>query len=232
MRFQSKPLKKQEGSYMDVMSAMRQRRSTRAYLGREVSRGDIDEILSCAGLAPSAINLQPWEFIVTYGAEKERLVRRLLRARRERQVQCGSGADKPLPERIGRRAKDAMAVMEPHISALGLSFNQFIEEGSCSFYGAPVVIIVVIDKLFPAIRYLDVGLAVSYLLLAAQAKGLATCPIGLITAYSDDISQMLNISEDKKIILGISLGYADEHSPANAFRTGRADLEEIVSWYE
>jgi nitroreductase len=95
-----------------------------------------------------------------------------------------------------------------------------------------VAIIVVIDKLFPAIRYLDVGLAVSYLLLAAHAKGLATCPIGLIAAYNDDISQMLNISEEKEILLGISLGYADENSPANAFRTRRADLKEIVTWYE
>jgi nitroreductase len=43
---------------------------------------------------------------------------------------------------------------------------------------------------------------------------------------------MLNISEDKEILLGISLGYADENSPANAFRTGRADLKEIVTWYE
>jgi nitroreductase len=156
---------------MDTISAMRQRRSSRAYLNKEVSRRDIEEILSCAALAPSAINLQPWEFIVTYGDEKERLVRRLLKARRERQVKCGSGTDKPLPARISERAKAAMAVMEPHISALGLTFNQFIEEGSCSFYGAPVAIIVVIDKLFPATRYLDVGLAVAYLLLAAQEKG-------------------------------------------------------------
>jgi nitroreductase len=214
------------------MKAMQQRKSTRAYLARDVSRRDIEEILACAALAPSAINLQPWEFIVTHGEEKERLVRRLLKARQERQVRCGSGAEKPLPERISRRAKEAMAVMEPHVAAHGLTFNRFIEEGSCSFYGAPVAIIVVIDKRFPAIRYLDVGLAVAYLLLAAQAKGLGTCPIGLITAYQDDISRMLNISEDKEILLGISLGYADESSPANAFRTGRADLKETVTWYE
>jgi nitroreductase len=217
---------------MDVLSAMQQRKSARAYLAKEVSRRDIAEILACAARAPSAINLQPWEFIVIYGDEKQRLVRRLLKAQRERQVKCGSGADRPLPEHINRRAKEAMAVMEPPISASGMTFNRFIEEGSCSFYGAPVAIIVVIDKRFPAIRYLDVGLAVSYLLLAAQAKGLATCPIGLITAYQDDISQMLSIPEEKAILLGISLGYADESSPANAFRTGRADLNEIVTWYE
>lgn len=217
---------------MDIFSAMQQRKSTRAYLAKEVSRRDIEEILSCAALAPSAINLQPWEFIVTYGEEKERLVRRLLKARLERQVRCGPGTEKPLPEKISLRAKEAMGAMEPHISAAGHDFNRFIEEGSCSFYGAPVAVIVVIDKLFPAVRYLDVGLAVSYLLLAAHAKGLGTCPIGLITAYSDDISNMLNIPDGKEILLGISLGYADENSQVNAFRTRRVNLKETVTWYE
>ncbi|MFO7665599.1 MAG: nitroreductase [Desulfobacterales bacterium] len=217
---------------MDILEAMQQRKSTRAYLAKAVSRRDIEEILACASLAPSAINLQPWEFIITHGEEKARLVRRLLKARSERMVRCGPGTEKPLPEKISRRAAEAMAVMEPEISTLGMTFNQFIEEGSCSFYGAPVAIILVIDKLFPVVRYLDVGLAVSYLLLAAHAKGLATCPIGLITAYKEDIAQVLNISEEKEILLGISLGYADESSPANSFRTRRADLQEIVTWYE
>jgi nitroreductase len=217
---------------MDILKAMQQRKSARAYLAKSVSRRDIEEILACASLAPSAINLQPWEFIITYGEEKDRLVRRLLKARSERMVKCGPGTDKPLPEKISRRAAEAMAVMAPEISTLGLTFNQFIEEGSCSFYGAPVAIIVAIDKLFPVVRYLDIGLAVSYLLLAAQAKGLATCPIGLITAYKEDIAQVLNISEEKEILLGISLGYADESSPANAFRTRRVDLQEIATWYE
>ncbi len=217
---------------MDILKAMQQRKSSRAYLVKEVSRRDIEEILAFASLAPSAINLQPWEFIITYGEEKDRLVRQLTKARSERMVKCGPGTEKPLPEKISRRAAEAMAVMEPKISAMGLTFNQFIEEGSCSFYGAPVAIIVAIDKLFPVVRYLDVGLAVSYLLLAAQAKGLATCPIGLITAYNEDIAQLLNIPEEKEILLGISLGYADESSPANAFRTGRVNLQEIVTWFE
>jgi len=217
---------------MDILKAMQQRKSVRAYLAKEVSRRDIEEILTCASLAPSAINLQPWEFIITYGEEKDRLVRQLIKAKSERLVKCGPGTDKPLPGKISRRASEAMAVMEPKISDLGLTFNQFIEEGSCSFYGAPVAIIVAIDKLFPVVRYLDVGLAVSYLLLAAQAKGLSTCPIGLITAYNENIAQVLNIPEEKEILLGISMGYADESSPVNAFRTRRVDLKEIVTWYE
>ncbi len=217
---------------MDVFIALKERKSTRAYLAREVSRHDIEEIVASAALAPSAINLQPWEFIVTHGEEKDRLVRRLLKARAEKVVTCGPGTDKPLPERFSRRGKEALADMAPHIAVLGHTFNEFIEAGSCSFYGAPVAIIATIDKLFPPIRYLDVGLAVSYLLLAAQAKGLATCPIGLIRDYNEAIAEVLDIPEEKEILLGIALGYADQASPANAFRTGRAELGEIVNWYE
>ena len=217
---------------MDIFTAMKERKSARAYLDKPVSKRDIEEIFVCAGLAPSAINLQPWEFIITHGEEKDRLVRCLNKARAERQVTCGPGTAKPLPEKFSRRSGKALEIMAPKISALGLDFNQFIEEGSCSFYGAPLAVIVAIDRIFPQLRYLDVGLAVSYLLLAAHAKGLASCPIGLITAYADDIAQVLNIPEDKEIILGIALGYADETSPANAFRTERVGVKEIVTWYE
>ena len=122
--------------------------------------------------------------------------------------------------------------MEPSISETGMTFNRFIEEGSCSFYNAPVAIIVAIDKVFPPIRYLDVGLSISYLLLAAHARGLATCPIGLIVAYAHDIADVLNISPEKEILLGIALGYADETAPANNFKTGREELSEILRWYE
>lgn len=217
---------------MDVFSAMKDRRSVRAYLDKPVSRAEIEEIFHYAGMAPSAINLQPWEYIIVYGTEKNRLVRRLKRVHAERKISCGPGTASPLPEIFRNRSRRASQAMQPKISEIGLEFNQFIEEGSCSFYGAPVAIIVSIDRLFPKLRYLDVGLSVSYLLLAAQAKGLATCPIGLISSYGDEITEVLDISEDKEIVLGIALGYADPKSPVNNFKTDRVSPDEIRFWYE
>jgi nitroreductase len=122
--------------------------------------------------------------------------------------------------------------MAPKVVEMGLEFNQFVEEGSCSFYGAPIAIIVTIDRLFPKLRYLDVGLSVSYLLLAAQARGLATCPIGLVTAYGEEIADALDLPDNKEIVLGIALGYADTHSPINRFKTERENLDAFRSWYE
>jgi len=217
---------------MDVLTAMRQRSSVRAYLDKPVSRVTVEAVFEYAGLAPSAINLQPWEFVVTYGDEKDRLVRRLQKTHAERNVSCGPGTSEPLPDIFAERSRRALKVMEPKIAQPGMPFNRFIEDGSCSFYGAPIAIIVTIDRVFPLIRYLDVGLSVSYLLLAAHAKGLATCPIGLITAYADDIADVLSISSQKEILLGIAMGYADEASSANDFKTEREPISEILNWYE
>jgi len=217
---------------MDVFSAMKNRRSARAYLDKPVSRADVEDILHHAAMAPSAINVQPWEYVIVYGKEKDRLVRRLQKAHAERKISCGPGTAIPLPETFKNRSRRASKAMQPGVAELGLEFNQFVEQGSCSFYGAPIAIIVTLDRLFPKIRYLDVGLGVAYLLLAAQAKGLATCPIGLITAYAEEIADVLAISENKEIILGVALGYADPQSPINQFKTERENLDAIRVWYE
>jgi len=217
---------------MNVFSAMANRQSARAYLSKPVARADIEDILKYAGMAPSAINLQPWEYVVLYGEEKDRLVQQLKRAHAERNISCGPGTENPLPDVFKNRSRRASQAMAPKVAEMGLKFNQFVEEGSCSFYGAPIAIIVTLDRLFPKIRYLDVGLSVSYLLLAAQAKGLATCPIGLVTAYGDEIAGALDISHNKEIVLGIALGYGDTQSPINCFKTERENLDAFRSWYE
>jgi len=217
---------------MDVFEIMKQRRSVRKYLDKPVSRADIEDLIRCAGSAPSAINLQPWEYVVTYGEEKDRLIRRLKKVHAMKNVSCGPGTSTPLPEKITDRSRRALKVMEPQIAKLNIPFNQFVEGGSCSFYGAPVVVIVLIDKIFPKLRYLDVGLSVSYLFLAAEAKGLSTCPVGLITAYGDDIKEVLNISPEKEVLLAVCLGYEDKTAPENDFKTDREPLNEILTWYE
>jgi len=217
---------------MDIFTVMTERRSTRAYQAKPVARADIEAVVHYAGLAPSAINLQPWEYVAVYGEEKERLVRRLKKVHAERNVSCGPGTAAPLPDKFARRSRAASRIMAPRVAELGLPFNRFIEEGSCAFYGAPVAIIVTIDTVFPKIRYLDLGLSIAYLLLAAEAKGLSTCPIGLITAYAADIADVLSIPAHKEIVLGIALGYADAASPVNRFKTGRADQSEVLCWYE
>jgi nitroreductase len=114
----------------------------------------------------------------------------------------------------------------------GTSFQDFINEGSCNFYGAPTAIIIVIDKVFSSARLTDTGIILGYLVLAAHAMGLATCPIGLITAFDEEIREQLNLSEEKEVVIGIAVGYRDPSSGVNKVRTERAPLDDLVKWRE
>jgi nitroreductase len=215
---------------MDLFAAIQTRRSCRAYLPDPVSRELIAELLGWAGKAPSAINVQPWEFIVVAGEEKERLARRILKAHREKKVSCGPGTSRPLPEPWTGRQRRLYGAMKEIGDPLGLDLNQFVGEGSCRFYGAPAALLVCLDRLFPPLRMLDIGLSLGYLLLAAQARGLGTCPIGLILAYEDDIKEHLNIPEEKQLLLALALGYPDPEAPMNRLQSDREDLGGLVRW--
>ncbi|MBW1773444.1 MAG: nitroreductase family protein, partial [Deltaproteobacteria bacterium] len=77
---------------MDIIDAIKERRSSRAYLDKPVARETIEQLLTLATQAPSAINLQPWEMVVVSGEEKSRLSRLLVKRMREKNISCGPGA--------------------------------------------------------------------------------------------------------------------------------------------
>ena len=216
---------------MDVLEAIRERRSTRAFLDKPVARKTLETLLSAVMRAPSAINLQPWELVVVSGDEKKRLSRLLVKRMRERDISCGPGAKKPLPEHFVERQRGLLRTIAPHLPS-DTHFELFINEGSCNFYGAPTAVILTVDDAFSSARLTDIGIMVGYILLAAHAMGLATCPIGLIAAFDDDIREELNLSEQKQVVIGIALGYGDETSPVNRARSERAPLGEVVKWRE
>jgi nitroreductase len=215
---------------MDALQAIRERRSARAFQPVPIARETVEEILRLTVNAPSANNLQPWEFVVVMDEEKDRLSRRLLKAYKEKQISCGSGAVKPLPKAIRQRGVNTLGAMKEYVEKTGGTVDSFVNEGSCNFYGAPTAIIICIDDCFSARQMVDVGAALAYLVLAAQASGLATCPIGLITDYADEIKELLNIAENKRVVIGVALGYADRENPMSQFRSSRADINELVRW--
>ncbi|RJR50162.1 MAG: nitroreductase [Desulfobacteraceae bacterium] len=216
---------------MDVIETMQQRRSTRAFLDKPVEREILERLLTIAGNAPSAINMQPWEIAVVSGAEKKRLSRILVKRMRERSISCGPGATKPLHPRFVSRQRELLNCILPHLPA-GIRFEEFINEGSCNFYGAPVAVIITLDRAFSGARFTDLGIVTGYLVLAAHEMGLGTCPIGLITAFEEEIIEELSLSEEKQVVIGIALGYPDPESPLNKARSSRADLNEVVKWRE
>ena len=217
---------------MDLLKVINERKSIRAFKTDPVPREKIEDILRLSILAPSAINLQPWEFIVVTGEEKERLSRRLMKAYREKKISCSPEAVKPLPKTYGKRGAKTLELMNPFFKEMGVNSDQFVNEGSCNFYGAPVAIIVCLDDSFSKARLVDTGVALGYFVLTAHDFGLGTCPIGLITAYEDEIKDLLDIPENKNVVIGLALGYPDWESPINRFKSQRDDLSQMIRWIE
>lgn len=75
------------------------------------------------------------------------------------------------------------------------------------------------------------GIAVGYMVLAAHNMGLGTCPIGLISAFADEIKELLNIHKQKDVIIGIGVGYPDPDSQVNLASSDRAPIHEVARFY-
>ncbi len=217
---------------MDILETIRARRSTRAFKNEPVTRELLGRILSDASKAPSAINMQPWEVHMVLGEERQRLSKRLMRAFRERGLSCGPGASRPLQEKFVERARECVGAMTPLIEQMGSDFTTYINQGSLDFYGAPAVALLFIDEAFPPERLTDIGSFMAYLVLAAAGHGLASCPIGLVKSYEDEVRDHLNIPESKMLVVSVALGKPDPAAAVNEFRSPRVDLTQFVRWID
>ena len=213
-----------------MKEAMETRRSTRVFSEKKVEKEIVEDMISLASSAPSALNLQPWEVVIVAGEEKERLSNVIRKAYNERKVPCGPGARKKMPPEFYARQREALGMMEPFINEAGHRFDTFINEGSCMFYDAPVAVLVFLDDSHSRRRMICIGVFLAHLLLAAHSLGLGTCPIGIINPYENEIREFLNIPEEKELMVGIALGYPDLDSPVNRIRTDRVDLNKMVRW--
>ena len=115
---------------MDLMQAIMERRSIRAFKQEPVPKEKVEEILNIAINAPSAINLQPWEFTVVMGEEKERLSRKLIKLYREKQISCSPGNVKPLASNFTRRGVASFELMNPFLEQMETDFNKFIRRNT------------------------------------------------------------------------------------------------------
>ncbi|MCX8023138.1 MAG: nitroreductase [Syntrophorhabdaceae bacterium] len=217
---------------MELIEAITGRKSIRAFKPDPVPKEKVEEILKVAINAPSAINLQPWDIYVVMGEERQRLSRRLIKSYREKKISCSPGNVKPLDEKLSARGAQSFRLMNPYLEEMNEEFNRFINEGSCNFYGAPVAIILCLDKAFSKARYVDIGILLGFIVLTAYGLGLGSCPIGLISAYEEDIKDVLDIPENKEVVIGIAMGYPDEKSPVNRFKSPREGIEAFVRWID
>ena len=166
------------------------------------------------------------------GAERLRLSREQLRAYRERQITCGPGTSRPVPDRFMARARECADGMTPLFERMGTDFRTYVNEESLNFYGAPAVALIFLDECFLPDRLTDIGSFMAYLVLTAAGYGLSTCPIGLVRAYEDEIKDHLNVPETKSLVISVALGKENPAASINEFRSPRVALNEFVRWID
>lgn len=212
------------------------RRSVRAYLPQPVADDVLRDLLVLARRAPSGANLQPGSFVAVRGAARQRLSDELVLAWREgrQEVEDYDYFPRPLPMSLRRRQVAAAQALYGAIEVTrdDRAGRDLQFERNFRFFDAPVALVVTIDRSFGSGGYMDLGMSLYGLMLAAQARGLATCAIGAMASYPGVIRQHLALGEDTNIVCGLALGYADLQAPVNRTTTDRSRLDEYVSWVE
>jgi len=208
------------------------RRSTRRYTDQPLPEGLLEHLLAQARQAPSGANLQPGEFISLQGDARARLSAALVNAFRQgaQEPEDYSYFPQPMPMQLRRRQ---VAAAQALYGALGAARDdraarnaQF--ERNFRFFDAPVALLVTIDARMGSGCYMDLGMCLYGLMLAAQAQGLGSCGIGAIASYPGLVRQTLGLEAGRHIVCGVALGYADPEASENAVRTERLGVGEFL----
>ncbi len=217
---------------MTVAEAITGRQSIRAYKPDPVPRETIQRILEIAGRAPSGSNMQPWRARVLTGAAKNALSAELVR--RHENGENGNWeyeyySDVWREPYLARRRKTGWGLY----GVLGIpkgdrEASRNYQGRNFEFFGAPVGMIFTIDRELARGAWLDYGMFLQNIMIAARAEGLETCPQAAFCVFHDTIQQMLSIPDTEMVVCGMALGYADPAEKVNTFRTEREDVASYV----
>jgi len=225
------PLVQREDLFiMDVIEAILTRHSVRDFGSKPVPREVVMKILEAAIRSPSGGNSQPWEVFVASGATLERI-------RKVYQECSGSGARGPggPPPQPPSHQERMATIRNERLRLLGLdpadpaSDRVFMEWGA-RLFGAPVVVVVCVDKALFSFRNLEIGLFTQTVCLAARGYGVDSLIAGMLVSQPDVIRQELEIPENLNIVIGIGLGYANPDSIINTYRSPRRPINEVVQY--
>ena len=221
---------------MELVAAIRERRSIRKFKSQDVPKSIITEILEEARWSPSWGNTQPWDLYVLTGKTLAKFKEMNLR-----QTLAGApiASDVPMLEKW----PDAMKARYGELGKVVLSAQGIKREDKdardkyyqnmVSFFDAPCLILACISRdNLVEYQMLDIGLIAQTICLVAHDKGLGTCLLAAAARYSTEIRKIAAIPDDKKIVVGIALGYPDPSFPLNNFERDRAKLTEFVHWVE
>ncbi|MGL1931208.1 MAG: nitroreductase [Desulfotalea sp.] len=220
---------------MDVLKAIKTRKSTRDFKDTPVPEAIIREILIAASQAPSAMNTQPWEFTVVTGNVldkiKKTFVTKIKAGERNKSEHSVEGWPK---ESVYRNRQVELA--KGLFNLMGIrredseERTKWIERGF-RFFNAPVAVIVTVDRMLAeGTPIFDVGAATQNLCLAAHHYGLGTCIEEQGVMFPQVLRDECKIPESKRIIISVALGYPNNDFPANALKTNREPVDNITTW--
>lgn len=222
-----------------VIEAIESRRSIRAFLPAPVPRNTIEAILRTAARAPSGTNIQPWQTYVLTGKSLAGLSQAILEVYNDREAAKAHTEEYPYYPRhwvspyIERRRKIGWDLYGLLGITRGDKAKMHHQHGrNYSFFDAPVGLMFTIDRVLEQGSWLDYGMFLQNIMIAARGKGLDTCPQAAFTPYHRIISEYLKIPPTQALVCGMSLGYANPQAVENGLVTERESLDQWVTFLD
>ena len=221
---------------MNVCDALRQRHSVRAFLSAPVTKEKIVRILDIARQAPSGANTQPWQVAVVSGPKKIELQNQIIEA-----AQSGAATTKDYayypPEwkapykmrrtECGKQLYDALGIARQDSERRK---DQWI--ANYRAFDAPIMMLFFIDRSLATGSYMDYGMFLQSIMLAALDEGLATCPQAALAEYPAVVKECLGYPQDIVLVCGLALGYEDTTAVVNSYRTPREEVASFTRFFE
>lgn len=217
---------------MDIKEAIMNRKSIRGFKDTPVSKETIEQVLTTASRAVSALNSQPWRCIVLAGDVKNKIGEANAEAFLK---DAEEDVKDPVMQGEGRQrmigvAKQLFAAMD--IQREDKEKRLWWTQRGFRFFDAPAVVLICIDKEFDKeFHRLDIGAFMQNFTLAAMAEGLGTCVELQAVTYLGGIRRYIDVDPDTEFVVGIALGYPDEDFPANQVVSEREDMSNLTQWY-
>ncbi|MDR2925455.1 MAG: nitroreductase [Azoarcus sp.] len=220
--------------YGAVAETFRARHSTRRFLPTPVSRETIAELLELASRSPSGTNAQPWKVYALAGEAREALSAALLERFNQDAAETREYAYYPDTWEepwLTRRRKMGFALYELVGIPKGDQPRMKEQSGrNLLFFDAPVGLIFTLDRHLAQGMFLDYGIFIGHLLIAAQARGLASCMQTAFADYPETIHRHLGISAREIIVGGLALGHPDPNAPENRIVSEREPVESFATF--
>lgn len=222
-----------------VDAAILSRRSIRAYLPTPVPREDIEAILQVASRAPSGTNTQPWKVYVLTGNSKINLSASILHAHNDPAIGKQHVEEYAYYPRewvspyVDRRRKVGWDLY----ALLGLGrenkAGMHAQHGrNYTFFDAPVGLMFTVDRVMEQGSWLDYGMFLQNIMIAARGRGLDTCPQAAFTQFHKIIGESLQFSQNEMLVCGMSLGYADMSKVENTLATEREPADQFARFLD